>query len=230
VFKDKVWENKGFEFYERECINQINNDYGKIYQRESKGRSKLAWLNLLGYHTTRVFKYNEEVDADGKTQYVRDKKPELKDKPFIPVEDNMPIIKKTYYGGRNEQFFYGISEYDENKPIYDYDLVSAYPTAMLQVGRIDWKNEVNLFGKSKDDIFNIVEDFENYASYFHIKTFKFPDTVKYPTIPVKNLKGDGIIFPLEGGVINDNSGREGTYINGVEIYVARQLGCEIGVG
>ena len=75
--KDKVWENKDFEFYERECIDQINNDYGKTYQRESKSRTKLPWLNLLGYHTTRVFKYNEEVDADGKTQYIRDKKPEL---------------------------------------------------------------------------------------------------------------------------------------------------------
>mgnify|MGYP003113252984 CR=1 FL=1 len=227
--KDIVWNNKNHKYYPSENVSDIHSFYGKVYARKRR-KDELPWINLLGYRTERIFEYDKVVDSEGKLSSIRRDKPKLEDRAFVPVEDNMPIIKKTYYGGRNEQFFFGITPIQNSNPFHDYDLVSAYPTAMMCIGRIDWLNEVNLLGKSTEDIFTIISDFENYASYFHIKSFKFPSNTKYPTIPVRNLNNDGILFPLEGGEIDDNTGRCGTYINGIEIYVALQLGCEIELG
>jgi len=46
--------------------------------------------------------------------------------------------------------------------------------------------------------------------------FKFPDTVKYPNLPVR-LDFNSVIFPLEGE----------TFCTGVEFYLAMQLDCQI---
>ena len=54
-------------------------------------------------------------------------------------------------------------------------------------------------------------------SYTALKIkFKFPDTVKYPNLPVR-LDLNSVIFPLEGE----------TFCTGVEFYLAMQLNCQI---
>jgi len=64
--------------------------------------------------------------------------------------------------------------------------------------------------------------FERYGdclikSYTALKIkFKFPDTVKYPNIPVR-LDLNSVIFPLEGE----------TFCTGNEFYLAMQLNCQI---
>jgi len=54
-------------------------------------------------------------------------------------------------------------------------------------------------------------------SYTALKIkFKFPDTVKYPNLPVR-LDLNSVIFPLEGE----------TFCTGIEFYLAMQLNCQI---
>jgi len=54
-------------------------------------------------------------------------------------------------------------------------------------------------------------------SYTALKIkFKFPDTVKYPNLPVR-LDLNSVIFPLEGE----------TFCTGLEFYLAIQLQCQI---
>ena len=89
---------------------------------------------------------------------------------------------------------------------YDYDLTSAYPTAMATIGRVDWR-KIRPVG-SLDEI--IAEDFA-----FVCVDFKFPDNTRYPTLPVRSQ--NGIIFPLAGR----------SYCAMPEIQLARQLQCEM---
>jgi len=54
-------------------------------------------------------------------------------------------------------------------------------------------------------------------SYTALKIkFKFPDTVKYPNLPVR-LDLNSVIFPLEGE----------TFCTGIEFYLAMELKCQI---
>ena len=89
---------------------------------------------MLGYKLPFRPNYGDETTTDGrgKSNYIGTSSNRT---PFQYVEDNLPLIKKTYYGGRNEQLFYGVTPIDE---YFDYDLVSAYPSAMMTIGLIDW--------------------------------------------------------------------------------------------
>jgi hypothetical protein len=227
MFLEKqIWANKGSKYYPKELVIELRESYGDTFKDVNRASSELCWLAMLGAYKAKEDKRTNLTSVEGKT--ISTKTGTIsKTKYFANVEDSIALIQKTYYGGRNEQYFYGVSPFDKERPIYDYDLVSAYPTAMLCVGKVDWKNEVEWKGDNGEPKWEIIEDFENYVSYFHVSSFSFPDDVKYPTIPVRNIKEDGILFPKEGRKYSDKSGRSGTYINGVEIYVARKLGAKI---
>lgn len=110
---------------------------------------------------------------------------------------------ECYHGGRNEQYWFG--------PAYeadwlDYDLSSAYPTAMGVLGKPEWDNLK----------YTLNPDDYTYGSLSVANvTFKFPETVRFPTLPVRS--DHGVIFPLEGK----------SYATGTEIRLAKSLGCEI---
>ena len=229
ILNELIWNNSNQKFYETDVIKKVKQFYGKDYLRDVKNK-KLEWWLFLGYRLPYRPKY-EEVSKEDKWGEVRGEstytKLESKRTPFQYVEDKMELIKKTYYGGRNEQFFYGTTSIGK---FVDYDLVSAYPSAMMCIGLIDWDNPINYFKDGKPN-WDIITDFKNYASFFHIKSFKFPNDVHYPTIPIRNVAKNGIIFPLEGLENNKTENADkGTYINGVEIFLAKQLGAEIELG
>ena len=113
------------------------------------------------------------------------------------------FVTETYHGGRNEQFWFG--------PAYeatwtDYDLSSAYPTAMSLIGKPDWEN----VRCTRDP-----SEFTPTTLGFACVDFKFPPNVRYPTLPVRT--NNGLIFPLEG---RSNCAAP-------EVYLALQLGAEI---
>ena len=113
------------------------------------------------------------------------------------------FVTETYHGGRNEQFWFG--------PAYeakwtDYDLSSAYPTAMSLIGKPDWEN----IRITRD-----VSEFTAETLGFACVDFKFPTDMRYPTLPVRT--NNGLIFPLEG---RSNCAAP-------EVFLARQHGAEI---
>ena len=113
-----------------------------------------------------------------------------------PLALVLPHYTSLYRGGRNESFMYG---YDDKTRWYDYDLTSAYTTVMCMLHHPKYKGFVKL-SRTK---FKSVTDEDLMRSYFFISgTFKFPDSVKYPSIPVDLPKvGPGPlinIYPKKG--------------------------------
>ena len=105
----------------------------------------------------------------------------------VPIEEyhwNEAFVTESYHGGRNEQFWFGPC-YEANWT--DYDLASAYPTAMSLMGMPQWEK----FRFSKN-----LKDYTATTLGYACVDFKFPDNVRYPTLPVRTQ--NGLVFPLEG--------------------------------
>tara|TARA_A100001015_G_scaffold314005_1_gene422553 strand:+ start:259 stop:3135 length:2877 start_codon:yes stop_codon:yes gene_type:complete len=124
------------------------------------------------------------------------------------------FITECYHGGRNEQFWFGPTYKDI---WYDYDLTSAYPSAMGLIGHPDWKSikhlskiEDVLFQKDHPDKYRYPADLVFAEVKFH-----FPEEVRFPCLPVRT--GNGLIFP--------RTGNSTTHIS--EIILAHKLGAKL---
>lgn len=113
------------------------------------------------------------------------------------------FVTECYHGGRNEQFWFGPCFEDK---WFDFDLSSAYPTAMSLIGMPDW-------GSIKDS--SCVDDYAPETLGFAEIEFEFPVSVRYPTLPVRTA--NGLIFPRKGIC----------YCSAPEIFLARNLGASI---
>ena len=113
------------------------------------------------------------------------------------------FVTECYHGGRNEQFWFGPGFKDEWS---DFDLSSAYPTAMSLIGLPDWYG----IHDSKN-----LDDFQPETLGFVQVEFEFPEDVRYPTLPVRT--DNGLIFPMKGV----------SCCAAPELYVARELGAKL---
>lgn len=114
------------------------------------------------------------------------------------------FVTECYHGGRNEQFWFGPGSIGEWN---DWDLSSCYPTAMSIIGLPNW----DAMHRSEN-----LKDFIDPSSlaYAWIE-FEFPDTVRYPVLPVRT--DNGIVFPLQGRSL----------CSAPEISVAHKLGAKL---
>jgi hypothetical protein len=121
------------------------------------------------------------------------------------VEVNLynPFGIEAYHGGRNEQFWFGPCFEDQWT---DYDLSSAYPTAMSMIGKPKWKE----IRETRN-----LDDFTHDNLGLALVEFEFPEDTRYPTMPVRT--DNGLIFPLSGT----------TFCPSPEIAVARNLGAKL---
>lgn len=131
---------------------------------------------------------------------------------YFKVKKSVPLIEvkryeqeatECYHGGRNEQFWFGPGFEDTWT---DYDLQSAYPTAMALIGIPIWSdmfttNDVSLFTPTT-------------LGYVDVE-FEFPPSVRYPVLPVRT--DNGIIFPRTGR----------SRCSAPELFVANQLGAQL---
>lgn len=109
-----------------------------------------------------------------------------------------------YHGGRNECFMMGITPESQ---WYDYDLAGAYTTGLLDVLQPDYDN---LYTSQNP------EEFCGHTMGFALVSFRFPDTVRYPCLPVRTDQY-GLFFPLTGE----------SWATAPEIALALTLGAEI---
>jgi hypothetical protein len=114
-----------------------------------------------------------------------------------------PFGIESYHGGRNEQFWFGPCFEDQWT---DYDLSSAYPTAMSLIGRPRWE-ELRYT--------TAIDEFTHDELGYALVEFAFPKDTQYPTMPVRT--DNGLIFPLTGT----------TFCSSPEIAVARALGANL---
>ena len=111
---------------------------------------------------------------------------------------------ESYHGGRNEQFWFGPGFEDAWT---DFDLSSAYPTAMALIGLPDWRS---LYHSTK------LEEFTSTTLGYALIDFEFPTHTRYPCIPVRT--DGGLIFPITGKKVSCCA---------PEIAVAVKLGARI---
>jgi hypothetical protein len=163
---------------------------------------------LKSWAETQGFDQNEALGKEHIIERVFDKKSgwfknEGRDVFLQEVDWFIDFVTETYHGGRNEQFWFGPAFKDHWT---DYDLSSAYPTAMNLIGFPKWR-----------DVF-VTHDIDKFLPTtlgFVCVDFKFPDHVRYPCLPVRTQ--NGLIFPLQGR----------SMCSAPELYVARKLGAEI---
>lgn len=109
-----------------------------------------------------------------------------------------------YHGGRNECFMMGVTPSDH---WYDYDLAGAYTTGLLDILTPDYGN-IRL-SKNPDD-------YCGHVMGFALVTFRFPESVPYPSLPVRTDQY-GLFFPLSGE----------SWATAPEIELALSLGAEM---
>lgn len=113
------------------------------------------------------------------------------------------LATECYHGGRNESFAFGPTKPDE---WIDYDLCAAYPTALASIGSPVWDAAFETTTTS---------DFTGQVMGFAHVRFEFPESVRFPTLPVR--APGKLIFPLTGEC----------YATAPEIALARSLGAEL---
>ena len=139
-----------------------------------------------------------------------------------PVSDKANSVQyyasQAYHGGYNSCSEVGYFP----MVTYDYDAKNAYPTAMCLVPDIDWDNPIrmqvqNRYMDIRDFmVFNVFNPLIPFVCYCK---FEFPDTVKYPCIPV-NV--DGVpVYP------RTSEGLNGVYVAGPFVYLALRLGATV---
>ncbi|MEL4181672.1 DNA polymerase [Roseateles sp. PN1] len=116
---------------------------------------------------------------------------------------HLDFVTESYHGGRNEQFWFGPG-FEDNWT--DFDLSSAYPTAMSLIGMPQWTG--------------IHEELDPYKFTattlgFANVDFEFPQNTRFPTMPVRT--DHGLVFPLKGT----------SYCSSPELVVALKLGAKI---
>lgn len=115
------------------------------------------------------------------------------------------LATEAYHGGRNEQYWFGPAFVDDWT---DYDLSSAYATGMALIGTPDWS-------KFKHSL--VVDDFGIRTLGYALVDFEFPDSVRFPSLPVRT--DNGLIFPSKGQ----------SFCAAPEIALAHSLGAELAV-
>ena len=119
---------------------------------------------------------------------------------------SLDFLTECYHGGRNEQFWFGPGF---DSIWYDYDLSSAYPSAMALIGRPHWDK-----CRSIQNVEELLS-FQSADLAFANVDFEFPDDISYPVLPVRTE--NGLIFPRKGNST--------THIS--EILLAHRLGAKI---
>lgn len=122
--------------------------------------------------------------------------------PSRELFETFPI--NCYHGGRNECFMMGVTPSDH---WYDYDLAGAYTTGLLDILTPDYGNIC--LSKNPDD-------YCGHVMGFALVTFRFPESVPYPSLPVRTDQY-GLFFPLSGE----------SWATAPEIELALSLGAEM---
>lgn len=145
---------------------------------------------------------------------------------FLPINldahEVQSVASMAYHGGYNSCSDIGF--FDEET--FDYDLQSAYPTAMSLLPDLDWSNCIyRAFSKgqvlSLDDFRESNGIVNPYVFMFAYVRFEFPKSIKFPCIP--NVVDNIPIFT------RTSDGVDGVFACGPELYLALKLGAIITV-
>lgn len=156
-------------------------------QLDKFGREKLGMANFSRYHQGWL-RANQETENG--TKKVWQLRPDLNEGAL------------SYYGGRNECFFHGLT----TEQVLDFDIKSAYPSAMLSLYSMDYGKTIiksrpayinklnqddylkypNLTSNNKE-LLDFIESLPiNAMGYVCLRYYKFNKEVQYPVFPQKS--------------------------------------------
>lgn len=119
----------------------------------------------------------------------------------------------SYCGGYNTCIYPGVFR---NSYFYDFDLESAYPTAMCLVMDIDFDSDYPIEREFKNEPLTLQAFHTPMDPMFCYVDFEFPEYVAFPCIAIHDESS--IIFPRTG---------KGVYVSGPSLYLALKLGAKI---
>ena len=139
-----------------------------------------------------------------------------------PISHDANVVQdaasKAYHGGYNICTEVGYFPYET----YDYDLQNAYPTAMCLIPDINWESPIRSEIIRRDMTladFTGIGGINPIAPFVGYVRFEFPESCKYPCIPI-NV--DGIpLYPLT------SEGIDGVYVAGPFVWLGLKLGAKI---
>lgn len=159
-----------FERHYAYKLNELSDEelYLEGYQRVYKDEDRSKYVSYI-------------IDADGRQ--VR----------FTAIGTNyksdLEVFDKAYHGGRQEAFWCGLFLDDE--VLSDWDISSAYPSAMISTTKLDPSNVRRI---DRDADRQLVEDYIRSHPYdvgaFTVR-FKFKEFCRYPMLPVKGERNHG---------------------------------------
>ena len=140
----------------------------------------------LGYKYSSESKYIsiKTKTGDSKNVYVTSKKLDT-----IELEEE---FKETYFGGRNETYFYGYL--DNSNDIVDYDISSCYSSAMMSIQGWDFSEPAKQIYDHKK-LYDYLKKNPNDLALIKLD-FEFKQDIMYPAIPIK-CENNGI-YPVKG--------------------------------
>jgi hypothetical protein len=153
----------------------MRNTVGSIYENHAAPQIKKADYASQGY------KLNRRWDPEKK--FYRER---------LEPRASAQEFERSYFGGRNELFGRGRFPGE----VYDYDLVSAYGSVMENLPHWDFNAAQSVWDPQK--LYSYLTENPTALGQFRI-TFKFRDSIEYPTLPVP-INGN-LIFPLQGDTV-----------------------------
>jgi len=217
-FMERDWDAFcKYAIRDAEICTQYTHKMIRLYQ-ERTGKFRMpVTLTSIGVDLIRQFWTNQGVNPleivgkeEIKEKYWSSKFGRYQTKKKVvylkKIHWSLDFFTECYHGGRNEQFWFGPAD---DGVWYDYDLSSAYPSAMALIGRPDWEKCRHI--RDTDELLS----FRSAELAFANVDFEFPDRVAYPVLPVRTE--NGLIFPRKGNST--------THIS--EILLAHRLGAKI---
>jgi hypothetical protein len=131
--------------------------------------------------------------------------------PISSAADILDTATYCYMGGCNTAYRYGFEE----EHYWDYDLSDAYPSGLSMSPDIDFLKAPLIY--ANQDITSLISNMEPSDYGFGLIDFEFPETCKYPCIPIYDVNGHGLIYVRKGK----------TFASHPEVYLAVMLGAKI---
>lgn len=119
----------------------------------------------------------------------------------------------SYCGGYNTCIYPGVFR---NSHFFDYDLESAYPTAMCLVMDIDFDSDNPIEREFRNEYLTVQAFHTPVDPMFCFVDFEFPEDVAFPCIAIHDE--GSIIFPRTG---------QNIFASGPSLYLALKLGAKI---
>lgn len=175
----------------------------------------------VGSRDAFMLRFGGLVKSDGETVQSESGRSYYEQRGLEPYDGSARTVidycANAYHGGLN---LCPIPGYYPGSNTQDYDLQSAYPTAMALVRDVDWAHEDGVIEETIENRELTLDDVPDPLTPFTAwVSFEFPEDVLFPCLPIFT---DGC--PM---YVRTSEGRTGAPVMGPEVHLALKLGAKV---